>query len=152
MTAVGIQAKFTARTAPNTLEGGLQVQYESYRCLLGTISRQMSRCACEKTEKLQGCRYILAMLTTCSFPAYIAETGRCDGPKRGERTMLVLSRRIGEEIVIADEICVRIVAVNGQRVRLGITAPRSVPVARRELLTRSPGGARPEANGRPGTC
>jgi carbon storage regulator len=48
--------------------------------------------------------------------------------------MLVLSRRIGEEIVIAADIRVAIVAVNGQRVRLGITAPRSVNVARRELL------------------
>ena len=55
--------------------------------------------------------------------------------------MLVLSRRIGEEIVIAGDIRVTIVAVKGQRVRLGITAPRSVPVARQELLTRGPDGA-----------
>jgi carbon storage regulator len=65
--------------------------------------------------------------------------------------MLVLSRRVGEEIVIADDIRVTIVAVKGQRVRVGITAPRSVPVARRELLTRSPDGVQPQANGRPGT-
>jgi carbon storage regulator len=49
--------------------------------------------------------------------------------------MLVLTRRIGEEILIAGNIRVAVVAVKGYQVRLGITAPSSVPVARRELLT-----------------
>jgi carbon storage regulator len=48
--------------------------------------------------------------------------------------MLVLTRRIGEEVVIADNIRVTVVAVQGNQVRLGITAPSSVPVARLELL------------------
>ena len=48
--------------------------------------------------------------------------------------MLVLSRRIGEEIVVAGNIHVTVVAVKGNRVRLGITAPASVRVARLELL------------------
>jgi carbon storage regulator len=48
--------------------------------------------------------------------------------------MLVLSRRIGEEIVIAGDIRVTVLAVNGPRVRLGITAPLVVPVIRQELL------------------
>jgi carbon storage regulator len=48
--------------------------------------------------------------------------------------MLVLTRRVGEEIVIDSEIRVTVVAVNGRRVRLGITAPSSVSVARMELL------------------
>jgi carbon storage regulator len=56
--------------------------------------------------------------------------------------MLVLTRRIGEEIVIADEIRVKVLAVSGQRVRLGITAPSSVPVARMELLMGCTGNAR----------
>jgi len=51
--------------------------------------------------------------------------------------MLVLTRRIGEEIVIAGDIRVKVVAVNRQRVRLGIVAPRSVPVTRLELLAGS---------------
>jgi len=49
--------------------------------------------------------------------------------------MLVLCRRIGEEIVIADNIRVRLVAVNGKRARLGITAPPSVPIVREELVS-----------------
>jgi carbon storage regulator len=48
--------------------------------------------------------------------------------------MLVLTRRIGEEIVIAGNIRVTVVAVEGQRIRVGITAPPSVPVVRPELL------------------
>ena len=48
--------------------------------------------------------------------------------------MLVLSRRIGEEILIAHNIRVMVVAVKGNHVRLSITAPASVPVVRQELL------------------
>ena len=48
--------------------------------------------------------------------------------------MLVLSRRVGEEIVIEGDIHVTVVAIKGNQVRLGVTAPASVPVARLELL------------------
>lgn len=48
--------------------------------------------------------------------------------------MLVLSRRIGEKIVIGDGIVVTIVEVHRDSVRLGVDAPRSVPVNRAELL------------------
>jgi len=47
--------------------------------------------------------------------------------------MLVLSRRIGEEIVIAGNIRVKVVAVHGNRVRLGIVAPQEVTVHREEI-------------------
>ena len=50
--------------------------------------------------------------------------------------MLVLSRRVGEEIVIDGDIRVTIVAVRGDRVRVGITAPPSVPVDRQEIHQR----------------
>jgi carbon storage regulator len=48
--------------------------------------------------------------------------------------MLVLTRRIGEEIVIAGNIRVTVLAITNRRTRLGIMAPRSVPVTRTELL------------------
>jgi carbon storage regulator len=48
--------------------------------------------------------------------------------------MLVLSRRVGEEIVIGENIRVTVVVVRGHTVRLGISAPTSVPIARLELL------------------
>jgi len=50
--------------------------------------------------------------------------------------MLVLTRGIGEEIVIADNIRVTVLGVQSHRVRLGIAAPPDVPVCRRELLDR----------------
>jgi carbon storage regulator len=61
--------------------------------------------------------------------------------------MLVLTRRVGEEIVIAGNICVTVVAAKGQRVRLGIAAPGSVSVARHELLAGCSQGAAPRRPG-----
>ena len=65
--------------------------------------------------------------------------------------MLVLSRRIGERIVIANEIHVTVLAINGRRVRLGIAAPRSVHVARLELLSNCTDAAAPTKAGEPET-
>jgi len=48
--------------------------------------------------------------------------------------MLVLTRRIGQEIVIAGNIRVKVAAIRGGKVRLGITAPPSVHVMRLELI------------------
>ena len=48
--------------------------------------------------------------------------------------MLVLSRKKNESIVINDDIVVTIVEVRGGKVRLGIEAPKDIPVHRRELL------------------
>jgi carbon storage regulator len=48
--------------------------------------------------------------------------------------MLVLTRRVGEEVLIGGDVRVTVVAVRGKQVRLGVTAPPSVPVARLELL------------------
>jgi carbon storage regulator len=47
--------------------------------------------------------------------------------------MLVLSRKVGEEIVINDDIRVTVVAIRGERARLGISAPRETVVDRREI-------------------
>jgi carbon storage regulator len=50
--------------------------------------------------------------------------------------MLVLSRRVNEEIVIDDHIRLRVVEVRGDRVRLGVCAPASVRVDRQEVHER----------------
>jgi len=47
--------------------------------------------------------------------------------------MLVLSRRKNESIVIDDSIIITVVEVRGDKVRLGIQAPRDIPVHRREV-------------------
>lgn len=47
--------------------------------------------------------------------------------------MLVLSRKIGESIVIAGNIVVKIMRVDGEVVKLGIEAPAAVPVHRQQV-------------------
>lgn len=47
--------------------------------------------------------------------------------------MLVLSRKLNESIVIDDNIVITIVEIRGDKVRLGIQAPREVPVHRSEV-------------------
>jgi carbon storage regulator len=50
--------------------------------------------------------------------------------------MLTISRRVGERILIGDEIVVEIVEVSGNNVRLGITAPAELRIYREELWAR----------------
>jgi carbon storage regulator len=50
--------------------------------------------------------------------------------------MLVLSRKRGEAIVIGDNVTISILAVEGDRVKVGIAAPAEVPVHRSEIRQR----------------
>ena len=50
--------------------------------------------------------------------------------------MLVLSRKKNESIIIRDDIVITVVDVRGDKVRLGIDAPKDVPVHRREVYDR----------------
>jgi carbon storage regulator len=47
--------------------------------------------------------------------------------------MLVLTRRTQQSIMIGDEIEVHVLSVTGEKVRIGIEAPRAVPVFRKEV-------------------
>lgn len=48
--------------------------------------------------------------------------------------MLVVRRRAGEGIVVAGEIAIEVIEISRTRVKLGISAPRQVPVLRRETV------------------
>jgi carbon storage regulator len=50
--------------------------------------------------------------------------------------MLVLTRKLGEEIVIADSIRVKVLEIRGNKVRLGIVAPDKVSIHRAEVQAR----------------
>ncbi len=49
--------------------------------------------------------------------------------------MLVLTRKLMERLYIGEDICVTVVRLEGGQVRLGIEAPRHIPVVRAELVT-----------------
>ena len=50
--------------------------------------------------------------------------------------MLILTRRVGETLMIGTEVTVTVVAVNGNQVRIGINAPKDVAVHREEIFER----------------
>ena len=50
--------------------------------------------------------------------------------------MLILTRRVGENVMIGDNVQVAVLSVKGNQVRVGIEAPKTIPVIREELLTR----------------
>lgn len=53
--------------------------------------------------------------------------------------MLILTRRIGEKLMIGDDVEVTILGVKGNQVRLGVKAPDDVPVHRQEIYERIKG-------------
>src|SRR3954465_11359345 len=54
-------------------------------------------------------------------------------PTTGRFPMLVLSRKLGEKIVIGDNIVVTVVKIDRNQIRIGIEAPHEVPVYREEI-------------------
>jgi len=58
--------------------------------------------------------------------------------------MLVLTRKVGEEIVIGDNIHIAVVAIQGEKVRIGISAPKDVVVDRQEIHEKRKNGLKKE--------
>lgn len=54
--------------------------------------------------------------------------------------MLVLTRRLSEQIIIGDHVRVTVISIRGEKVRLGIEAPKDIPVHRLEVYDAIRGG------------
>jgi carbon storage regulator len=54
--------------------------------------------------------------------------------------MLILTRRVGESVVIGEDVTVTVLGVKGNQVRIGINAPKTVSVHREEIFERIKNG------------
>lgn len=50
--------------------------------------------------------------------------------------MLIFTRRIGETVKIGDDVSFQVLEIHGKQVRVGVTAPREIPVHREEVYNR----------------
>ena len=50
--------------------------------------------------------------------------------------MLILTRRVNEKLMVGDDVTVTVLSISGNQVRIGVNAPRHVPVHREEIYDR----------------
>jgi carbon storage regulator len=77
-----------------------------------------------------------------------ADDGTSNWNADKERNMLILTRRVGETLMIGEDVTVTVLGVKGNQVRIGVNAPKDVAVHREEIFERikreqeHPGGSK----------
>jgi carbon storage regulator len=74
----------------------------------------------------------LPFVTDFRFPIFALIPYRI----KGTTNMLILTRRVGESLMIRDDVTVTVLGVKGNQIRIGIEAPKAVPVHREEVYMR----------------
>ena len=79
-----------------------------------------------------------AMTARSSASARDGPCTRVEGAERPDREnlMLILTRKVGEEIRIGEDVTVKVLGVRSGQVKIGIQAPRDLPVHRQEIFER----------------
>lgn len=65
--------------------------------------------------------------------------------------MLILTRRVGETVMIGNDVTVTVLGVKGNQVRVGVNAPRDVAVHREEIFERIKREGQDDGSSRPGS-
>ena len=65
--------------------------------------------------------------------------------------MLILTRRVGESLMVGDEVTITVLGVKGNQVRVGVKAPKEVAVHREEILNRIEEGASEDSRAETGS-
>ena len=83
-------------------------------------------------SRAHGAELPLALLPPSTAPWYVGFLApRAPGRERGP--MLVLTRKSNQSIMIGDDIEISVLSIMGEKVRIGIQAPRDIPVFRKEV-------------------
>jgi carbon storage regulator len=72
----------------------------------------------------------------CATPHYLALAESTPSFEGMGLTMLILTRRVGETVMIGNDVTVTVLGVKGNQVRVGINAPKNVAVHREEIYER----------------